>query len=187
MTKAAGFYNTLIEADQPALVVECLNGYRLKEKKPNNIGSFKTAVGVVDIIKLGTDITIVSYGSTLRLVEQAARELLEVGINAEVIDVQSLIPFDINNDIAKSLNKTNRILIVDEDVPGGASAYILSKILNQDNAYENLDSAPSLLTAKDHRPAYGSDGDYFSKPSVNDILKKRIQYYMNLIQRSILN
>ncbi|MFL2620962.1 MAG: thiamine pyrophosphate-dependent enzyme [Flavobacteriaceae bacterium] len=172
MTKAAGFYNTLIEADQPALVVECLNGYRLKEKKPNNIGSFKTAVGVVDIIKPGTDITIVSYGSTLRLVEQAARELLEVGINAEVIDVQSLIPFDINNDIAKSLNKTNRILIVDEDVPGGASAYILSKILNQDNAYENLDSAPSLLTAKDHRPAYGSDGDYFSKPSVNDIFEK---------------
>ena len=172
MTKAAGFYNTLIEADQPALVVECLNGYRLKEKKPNNIGSFKTAVGVVDIIKLGTDITIVSYGSTLRLVEQAARELLEVGINAEVIDVQSLIPFDINNDIAKSLNKTNRILIVDEDVPGGASAYILSKILNQDNAYENLDSAPSLLTAKDHRPAYGSDGDYFSKPSINDIFEK---------------
>ena len=172
MTKAAGFYNTLIEADQPALVVECLNGYRLKEKKPNNIGSFKTAVGVVDIIKLGTDITIVSYGSTLRLVEQAARELLEVGINAEVIDVQSLIPFDINNDIVKSLNKTNRILIVDEDVPGGASAYILSKILNQDNAYENLDSAPSLLTAKDHRPAYGSDGDYFSKPSINDIFEK---------------
>ena len=172
MTKAAGFYNTLIEADQPALVVECLNGYRLKEKKPNNIGSFKTAVGVVDIIKPGTDITIVSYGSTLRLVEQAARELLEVGINAEVIDVQSLIPFDINNDIAKSLNKTNRILIVDEDVPGGASAYILSKILNQDNAYENLDSAPSLLTAKDHRPAYGSDGDYFSKPSINDIFEK---------------
>jgi pyruvate/2-oxoglutarate/acetoin dehydrogenase E1 component/TPP-dependent pyruvate/acetoin dehydrogenase alpha subunit len=172
MTKAAGFYNTLIEADQPALVVECLNGYRLKEKKPNNIGSFKTAVGVVDIIKLGTDITIVSYGSTLRLVEQAARELLEVGINAEVIDVQSLIPFDINNDIAKSLNKTNRILIVDEDVPGGASAYILSKILNQENAYENLDSAPSLLTAKDHRPAYGSDGDYFSKPSINDIFEK---------------
>ena len=172
MTKAAGFYNTLIEADQPALVVECLNGYRLKEKKPNNIGYFKTAIGVVDIIKLGTDITIVSYGSTLRLVEQASRELLEVGINAEVIDVQSLIPFDINNDIAKSLNKTNRILIVDEDVPGGASAYILSNILNQENAYENLDSAPSLLTAKDHRPAYGSDGDYFSKPSINDIFEK---------------
>ena len=172
MTIAAGFYNTLIEADQPALVVECLNGYRLKEKKPNNIGYFKTAIGVVDIIKLGTDITIVSYGSTLRLVEQASRELLEVGINAEVIDVQSLIPFDINNDIAKSLNKTNRILIVDEDVPGGASAYILSNILNQENAYENLDSAPSLLTAKDHRPAYGSDGDYFSKPSINDIFEK---------------
>jgi len=172
MTKAAGFYNTLMEGDQPALVVECLNGYRLKEKKPNNLGSFKTAIGIVDIIKQGTDITIVSYGSTLRLVEQAARELLEVGINAEVIDIQSLIPFDINNDIIKSISKTNRILIVDEDVPGGASAYILSEILKQDNAYENLDSAPSLLTAKDHRPAYGSDGDYFSKPSVNDIFER---------------
>lgn len=172
MTKAAGFYNTLLKSDQAALVVECLNGYRLKEKKPNNMGDFKTAIGVVESVKNGSDITIISYGSTLRLVEQAVRELLEVDIDCEIIDVQSLIPFDLNNDIVKSLQKTNRLLIVDEDVPGGASAYILTEILKQDGAYENLDSAPQLLTAQPHRPAYGSDGDYFSKPSKNDIFEK---------------
>ena len=172
MTKAAGFYNTMLESDQPALIVECLNGYRLKEKKPNNFGLFKTPVGVVEVVKSGTDITIVSYGSTLRLVEHAARDLHEIGINAEVIDVQSLIPFDIEQRISKSIQKTSRILIVDEDVPGGASAYILTEILKQTGSYENLDSAPALLTAKDHRPAYGSDGDYFSKPSKNDIFEK---------------
>jgi len=172
MTKAAGFYNTMLESDQPALIVECLNGYRLKEKKPNNLGLFKTPVGVVEVVKSGTDITIVSYGSTLRLVEHAAVDLHEIGINAEVIDVQSLIPFDIEQRISKSIRKTSRILIVDEDVPGGASAYILTEILKQAGSYENLDSAPALLTAKDHRPAYGSDGDYFSKPSKNDIFEK---------------
>ena len=172
MTKAAGFYNTLLESDQAALVVECLNGYRLKEKKPSNLGDFKTSIGKVDILKSGHDLTLVSYGSTIRLVEQAARELLEVGIDAEVIDIQSLIPFDKDSDILKSIQKTNRLLIVDEDVPGGASAYILSKILKQEGAYENLDSAPEMLTAKPHRPAYGSDGDYFSKPSKNDIFEK---------------
>ena len=172
MTKAAGFYNTILESDQPALIVECLNGYRLKEKKPNNLGLFKTPVGVVEVVKSGTDITIVSYGSTLRLVEHAARDLHEIGINAEIIDVQSLIPFDIEQRISKSIQKTSRILIVDEDVPGGASAYILTEILKQTGSYENLDSAPALLTAKDHRPAYGSDGDYFSKPSKNDIFEK---------------
>ena len=172
MTKAAGFYNTMLESDQPALIVECLNGYRLKEKKPNNLGLFKTPVGVVEVVKSGTDITIVSYGSTLRLVEHAAIDLHEIGINAEVIDVQSLIPFDIEQRISKSIRKTSRILIVDEDVPGGASAYILTEILKQTGSYENLDSAPALLTAKDHRPAYGSDGDYFSKPSKNDIFEK---------------
>lgn len=171
MTKAAGFYNTLLESDQPALVVECLNGYRLKEKKPNNLGVFKTKIGVVERIKNGNDLTIVSYGSTLRLVEQAARELLEVGIDVEIIDVQSLIPFDLNQDILKSITKTNRLLIVDEDVPGGATAYILSEILKQDMAYEQLDSQPKLLTAQAHRPAYGSDGDYFSKPSKEDIFE----------------
>tara|TARA_B100001057_G_scaffold154986_1_gene155162 strand:- start:2229 stop:4640 length:2412 start_codon:yes stop_codon:yes gene_type:complete len=172
MTKAAGFYNTLLESDQTALVVECLNGYRLKEKKPDNMGEFKTPIGIVEIVKAGRDLTLVSYGSTLRLAEQAARELLEVDIDVEVIDVQSLIPFDRNQDILKSIQKTNRLLIVDEDVPGGASAYILTEILKQKGAYENFDSAPQLLTAQAHRPAYGSDGDYFSKPSKNDIFEK---------------
>uniref|UniRef100_UPI0025ED5007 alpha-ketoacid dehydrogenase subunit alpha/beta n=1 Tax=uncultured Winogradskyella sp. TaxID=395353 RepID=UPI0025ED5007 len=166
MTKAAGFYNTLMDSDEPALIVECLNGYRLKEKLPNNIGKFKTPLGVVEIIKEGGDITLVSYGSILRLVEQAAKELLEVGINAEIIDVQSLLPFDINHDIVKSVSKTNRLMIIDEDVSGGASAYILDEILNKQNAYKYLDSQPKTLAAQPHRPAYGTDGDYFSKPSV---------------------
>ena len=172
MTKAAGFYNTILESDQPALIIECLNGYRLKEKKPNNLGLFKTPIGVVETVKSGSDLTIVSYGSTLRIVEQAARELLGVDISVELIDVQSLIPFDLNHDIVKSIQKTNRLLIIDEDLPGGGSAYILSEILKQNMAYESLDSEPQLLTAKEHRPAYGSDGDYFSKPSKNDIFEK---------------
>ena len=171
MTIAAGFYNTMLESDQPALIIECLNGYRLKEKRPNNIGAFKTAVGVVETVKEGTDITLVSYGSTLRMVEETAKELLEVGIDAEVIDVQSLIPFDLNHDILKSVSKTNRLLVIDEDVPGGGSAYILNEILNIQNAYEYLDSQPKTLTAKEHRPAYGTDGDYFSKPSNEDIFE----------------
>ena len=171
MTKAAGFYNTLLESDQPAIVIECLNGYRLKEKFPNNIGEFKTPIGVVETVKEGTDITLVSYGSTLRMVEQTAKELLEVGIDAEVIDVQSLLPFDLNHDIAKSVAKTNRLMIIDEDVPGGASAYILNEVLNIQNAYQYLDSQPKTLTAQEHRPAYGTDGDYFSKPSNEDIFE----------------
>ncbi|NQX85969.1 MAG: transketolase [Flavobacteriaceae bacterium] len=171
MTKAAGFYNTLMESDQPALIVECLNGYRLKEKMPSNIGEFKTQIGVVETLKEGQDITLVSYGSTLRIVEQVANELLEVGIDAEVIDVQSLLPFDINHDIVKSVAKTNRLMIIDEDVPGGASAYILDEILNTQGAYQHLDSPPLTLAAKAHRPAYGTDGDYFSKPSSEDIFE----------------
>lgn len=172
MTKAAGFYNTLLETDEPALIVECLNGYRLKEKMPSNLGAFKTPVGVTETIKEGSDITIVSYGSTLRLVEQAAKELLIQGIDCEIIDIQSLLPFDINHDIVKSLEKTNRLLIVDEDVPGGASAFILQQILEEQSGYEYLDSKPQTLTAKPHRPAYGTDGDYFSKPSAEDIFEK---------------
>ena len=172
MTKAAGFYNTLLTTDEPALVVECLNGYRLKEKMPTNLGEFKTPIGVVETIKEGTDITIVSYGSTLRLIEQAAKELQSVDINVEIIDVQSLLPFDVNHDIVKSISKTNRLLVIDEDVPGGASAYILQKIVDEQNAYRHLDSKPETLTAKAHRPAYGTDGDYFSKPSVEDIFEK---------------
>ena len=172
MTKAAGFYNTLLECDEPALVIECLNGYRLKEKMPTNLGEFKTPIGVVETIKTGTDITLVSYGSSLRLVEQAAKELLEIGIDCEIIDCQSLLPFDINHHIAKSLEKTNRLLIIDEDVPGGASAYLLQQVLEVQNGYRFLDSKPETLAAKAHRPAYGTDGDYFSKPSVEDIYEK---------------
>ena len=171
MTKAAGFYNTLMESDEPALVVECLNGYRLKEPMPNNIGEFKTPIGVVETLKEGTDITLVSYGSTLRLVEQAAIELQEVGIDAEVIDIQSLLPFDLNHDIARSIAKTNRVLIIDEDVEGGASAYILNQLVQNQKVFQYLDSEPKTLTAKPHRPAYGTDGDYFSKPSTEDIFE----------------
>jgi len=171
MTKAAGFYNTLMQGDDPALVVECLNGYRLKEKMPANLADIKTPIGVVETVKKGTDITLVSYGSTLRIVEQTAKELLIVGIDAEIIDVQSLLPFDLNHDIVKSIAKTNRVMIIDEDVPGGASAYILNEILNTQNAYKYLDSQPKTITAKAHRPAYGNDGDYFSKPSSDDIFE----------------
>jgi pyruvate/2-oxoglutarate/acetoin dehydrogenase E1 component/TPP-dependent pyruvate/acetoin dehydrogenase alpha subunit len=173
MTKAAGFYNTLLECDEPALVVECLNGYRLKEKMPLNYGEFKTPIGEIEIMKQGADITLVSYGSTLRLVEQAAKELLEeIGIDCEIIDIQSLLPFDVNHDIVKSITKTNRLLIIDEDVPGGASAYILQQIIEDQEGYKYLDSKPQTLTAKAHRPAYGTDGDYLSKPSIEDIFEK---------------
>jgi pyruvate/2-oxoglutarate/acetoin dehydrogenase E1 component/TPP-dependent pyruvate/acetoin dehydrogenase alpha subunit len=171
MTKAAGFYNTLLESDEPALVVECLNGYRLKEKLPNNIGEFKTPLGVVETVREGDDITLVSYGSTLRLVQQAAKELQIAGIDAEIIDVQSLLPFDLNHDIVKSIFKTNRVMVIDEDVDGGASAYILNEIINTQNGFQYLDSQPKTLAAKSHRPAYGTDGDYFSKPSVEDIFE----------------
>lgn len=172
MTKAAGFYNTLMESEEPALVIESLNGYRLKEKLPSNLGAIRTPIGVVETIKEGTDITIVSYGSTLRIVEQVAKELLEVDINAELIDAQTLLPFDINHDTIKSIKKTNRLLVIDEDVPGGCSAYILQEILENQKGYQYLDSAPQTLTAKAHRPAYASDGDYFSKPNAEDIFEK---------------
>lgn len=172
MTKAAGFYNTLLAADEPGLIVECLNGYRLKEKLPKNLGEFRVPIGVVETVKEGTDITLVSYGSTLRLVEEAAKELLALQIDAEVIDIQSLLPFDLNHDIVKSVAKTNRLLVIDEDVPGGASAYILQQIVDVQNAYRYLDSKPETLAAKPHRPAYSTDGDYFSKPSIEDIVEK---------------
>ena len=172
MTIAAGFYNTLLESDQPAIVVECLNGYRTKEKKPSNIGDFKIAIGKIDLIKEGSDITIVSYGATLKLVEEASRELKKLNIDCEIIDCQSLIPFDINHEIKTSVEKTNRLLIVDEDFSAGASAFILDKLINDQNIYNLLDSKPSTLSAKDHRTAYGTDGDYFSKPSTDDIFNK---------------
>ncbi|MAD97070.1 MAG: transketolase [Flavobacteriaceae bacterium] len=172
MTKAAGFYNTLLEGDDPAIIVECLNGYRLKEALPSNLGEFKTPLGVIETIKEGTDMTVISYGSTLRVVEEAAKELTQVGIDIEIIDVQSLLPFDLNKECVESVKKTNKLLIVDEDVPGGASAYIMQEVLENQEAYKYLDSKPATLTAKAHRPAYGTDGDYFSKPSAEDIFEK---------------
>ena len=172
MTKAAGFYNTLLEGDEPALVIECLNGYRLKEELPLNLAEFKTKIGVVETVKEGTDITIVSYGSTLRIVQETSKELQQAGINIEIIDAQSLLPFDLNGDCVKSLAKTNKLLVIDEDVPGGASAYLLQEILEKQNGYQYLDSKPCTLTAKAHRTAYGTDGDYFSKPSAEDIFEK---------------
>ena len=172
MTKAAGFYNTLLQGDDPALVIECLNGYRLKEELPTNFGEFTTPIGEIEIVKKGKDMTVVSYGSTLRIVQQAAVELLQVGIDIEIIDIQSLLPFDINHDTVKSVAKTNRLLIVDEDVPGGASAYLLQEIIEIQDGYQYLDSKPATLSAKAHRPAYGSDGDYFSKPSAEDVFEK---------------
>lgn len=172
MTKAAGFYNTLMAAEEPALVVEPLNGYRSKERKPSNIGEFREPLGVPEIVREGSDLTIVSYGSTFNMCEVAAQQLAEMGISVELIDVQTLLPFDVDQMIAESLEKTNRLLIVDEDVSSGATAFILDRILVDQKGYYFLDSAPETLSAKDHRPAYGSDGDYFSKPSIEDIVEK---------------
>ena len=172
MTQAAGFYNTLLKSDEPALVIESLNGYRLKESMPNNLGEICTPIGVVETLSRGEDITIVSYGSTLRIVLNVARELKEVGIDIEVIDAQTLLPFDINHDTVKSIQKTNRLLIIDEDVPGGCSAYLMHEIVENQGAYKFLDSAPQTLTAKAHRAAYGTDGDYFSKPNAEDIFER---------------
>ena len=172
MTQAAGFYNTLMASDEPALVVECLNGYRLKEKLPVNLGEFRTPIGKVETLREGKDITLVSYGSTLRIVDEAATELERAGIDVEIIDVQSLLPFDLNHEIVESVKKTNRLLVIDEDVPGGASSYILQEIVDVQNAWPHLDSKPQCIAAKPHRPAYGTDGDYFSKPSVDDVFDK---------------
>lgn len=171
MTQAAGFYNTLLQGQDPALVIESLNGYRLKENMPDNLGSFTVPIGVVETMRKGNDLTLISYGSTLRLALEAAEELSQMGVDVEVIDIQSLLPFDLNEDIKKSLSKTNRLMIVDEDVPGGGTAYILSQLLEKQKVFNLLDSPPKLLSAKAHRPAYGSDGDYFSKPSVDDIIE----------------
>ena len=171
MTQAAGMYNTLLESNDPALVIESLNGYRLKESLPSNLGDFRVPLGVVETVRKGKDMTVVSYGSTLRIVLEAAGELSSLGIDIEVIDVQSLTPFDLNHDIRKSIEKTNRVLIVDEDVPGGGTAYILNELLEKQQIFPLLDSKPKTLSAKEHRPAYGSDGDYFSKPSLDDIIE----------------
>ena len=171
MTQAAGFYNTLLEIEQPAIVVESLNGYRLKEQLPSNLGAFFVPLGQIEVIREGSDLTAVSYGSTLRILEAAAKRLSQIGIEVEVIDAQSLIPFDLKEEIRNSIAKTSRLLIVDEDVPGGASSYILQQLLEKQGAFSLLDSSPVLLSAKAHRPAYGGDGDYFSKPSEDDIFE----------------
>ncbi|MHA6728332.1 alpha-ketoacid dehydrogenase subunit alpha/beta [Chryseobacterium sp. A301] len=172
LTIAAGFYNTMLQSDEPALIVECLNGYRLKEKQPDNLGEFTIPVGKIDITKEGSDVTLVTYGSTWKVVTEAAASLEELGINAEVIDVQSLIPFDLDHEILESLKKTSRLVIIDEDVEGGASAFLLQQIMEKQKGFRYLDSDPLTITANNHRPAYASDGDYFSKPSVDDIVEK---------------
>ena len=182
--QAAGFYNTMIQSEEPCLLIECLNGYRLKEPLPSNLGEFTTPVGKIDITREGKDITVVTYGATWKIVTEAAKELEALGIDIEIIDIQSLIPFDLSHEIVESLKKTNRLVIADEDVSGGASSYILQKILEEQNGFQYLDSAPKTITAKDHRPAYGSDGDYFSKPSVDDVIEKiyEIMHEVNPIE-----
>jgi len=169
MTRAAGFYNTMLQSDDPALIIEVLNGYRLKERIPDNLMDSTVPVGVPEILRRGSDITIVTYGAMCRIVMNAAEELEKIGISLEVIDVQTLIPFDIHHKIVESLKKTNRIVFADEDVPGGASAYMMQKVLEEQNGYHYLDSKPITLTSKEHRPAYGSDGDYFSKANAEDV------------------
>ena len=171
MIKAAGFYNSLVQSDDPALVIECLNGYRIKENEPTNYGEFTTPIGVPEVVKEGNDITVVSYGSTFNICQEAVEELYNYNISCELIDIQTLIPFDVNHLISKSLAKTNKIIFIDEDVPGGATAFMLDQVINKQNGYFHLDSQPVTLTAKEHRPAYGTDGDYFSKPSLNDIIE----------------
>jgi len=170
MVQAVGMYNTLLEGLDPALVIECLNGYRLKEKLPSNLLHFRVALGVPEIIREGADVTIVSYGSTLRIIAEAAEYLEKLDVDCEIVDVQTLLPFDIHHIILASLKKTNRILFVDEDVPGGAAAYMFNKVMEEQGGYRWLDTAPRTLTAKAHRPAYASDGDYFSKPNLEDII-----------------
>jgi pyruvate/2-oxoglutarate/acetoin dehydrogenase E1 component len=169
MTRAAGFYNTLLEGNDPAIVIEPLNGYRLKEKMPDNIGEFRLELGIPEIITEGSDITIVTYGSTVKVAQEAVKHLASHDISVELIDVQTLVPFDIKGIILDSIKKTNRILFLDEDVPGGTTAYMMQEVIEKQGAWQYLDSPPKTLTGKEHRPAYTTDGDYFSKPSSEDI------------------
>jgi pyruvate/2-oxoglutarate/acetoin dehydrogenase E1 component len=175
MTQAAGFYNTMLKSDDPAVIIECLNGYRLKERIPENIGEFTIPLGVPEILKSGNDVTVVTYGSMCRVVMEAAEELERFGISCEVIDVQTLLPFDIHHSIVDSVKKTNRLVLADEDVPGGATAFMMQQVLEEQGAYEYLDSKPETIAAKEHRPAYATDGDYFSKPNVEEIFDRIYQ------------
>jgi 2-oxoisovalerate dehydrogenase E1 component len=172
MTQAAGFYNTMLKSDDPALIIECLNGYRLKERLPENIGEYTVPLGIPEILKEGTDITIVTYGSMCRIVMEASEELEKVGISVEVIDVQTLLPFDRHHSIVESVKKTNRIIFADEDVPGGATSFMMQQVLEVQSAYQYLDSKPVTIASKEHRPAYASDGDYFTKPNAEEIFEK---------------
>jgi pyruvate/2-oxoglutarate/acetoin dehydrogenase E1 component len=169
MLQAVGFYNTLLAGKDPGVVIESLNGYRLKESIPDDLLTYKVPLGVPEVVRQGTDITVVSYGSTLRIVQDAAELLHKTGIDVEVVDVQTLMPFDLNHHILASLKKTNRILFVDEDVPGGATSFMFAEVMDKQGGYKWLDASPRILCAQPHRPAYGSDGDYFSKPNQEDI------------------
>lgn len=171
MTQAAGMYNTLLQSDDPAIVVECLNGYRLKERLPDNIGAFTVPLGVPDVLREGTDVTLITYGSSVRIAEDACNLLAEHGISMEIVDVQTLLPFDLPHTCLKSLQKTNRVVFLDEDFQGGATGYLMQQVLDEQGGYRYLDSAPVAIAAKDHRPAYGQDGDYFSKPQVEDVFE----------------
>jgi 2-oxoisovalerate dehydrogenase E1 component len=172
MTQAAGFYNTMLRSDDPAVIIECLNGYRLKERMPENIGEFTVPLGVPEIIREGSDVSVVTYGSMCRVVMEAAEELSKVGISVEVIDVQTLLPFDLHHLILESVKKTNRVVFADEDVPGGATSFMMQQVLEVQQAYKYLDAMPVTITAKEHRPAYASDGDYFTKPNAEGIFEK---------------
>jgi pyruvate/2-oxoglutarate/acetoin dehydrogenase E1 component len=171
MTEAAGMYNTLLEAEEPALVIECLNGYRSKEPLPKNLGDFRIPLGIAEVVRPGTDVTVVSYGSTFHVASSASETLSSLGIEIELVDARTLLPFDLTGVCSASVAKTNRLVIVDEDVPGGASAYLLDQILHQQNAWQLLDGSPTTISAQPHLPPYGSDGDYFAKPNQEDIVE----------------
>jgi pyruvate/2-oxoglutarate/acetoin dehydrogenase E1 component len=175
MVQAIGLYNTILKGNDPAIMVECLNGYRLKEKLPSNLLDFTVALGEPEVIREGSDVTIVSYGSTLRIIDEAATILEKQGVSIEIIDVQTLMPFDVHESILASLKKTNRIIFVDEDVPGGAAGYMFTMVMEKQGGYRWLDTAPRTITGKAHRPSYGSDGDYFSKPNTEEIVENVLE------------
>ncbi|MEP7322057.1 MAG: transketolase C-terminal domain-containing protein, partial [Saprospiraceae bacterium] len=175
MVQAAGFYQTMIQSDDPALIIECLNGYRLKERLPNNLGSFCLPLGTIEILRPGSDLTIVTYGSCVRIAEQAIDMVAPHGISVELIDIQTLLPFDLDHLISMSIKKTNKVIFLDEDVPSGATAYMMREVLDVQGAYRYLDSAPVCISAAAHRPPYGSDGDYFSKPNAEDVAEQILQ------------
>jgi pyruvate/2-oxoglutarate/acetoin dehydrogenase E1 component len=171
MTQAAGMYNTLLRGDDPAIVVEVLNAYRFKEQLPDNVGSFTVPLGEPEILRTGSDLSLITYGACVRVAEEAAELLAKQGISIEIIDIQTLLPFDLQNTCVESLKKTNRVIFLDEDFEGGASAFLMQQVLEKQGGYRWLDSAPVTLCAKPHRPAYGQDGDYHSKPQVEDVVE----------------